>query len=529
MSPAILAPELLLVIFGHVEDKECLFNLASSSKRFNHLALDVYFASHGLDTNNIVMEPDPDDPGFKQGDAYLHALLISLALKGKDINSLTYRFNFRDKRSIIMEQTIAVARLIRRLGRIRGLRLTMFVPIHSLQTVMEEVNADLLDAVFNKSCQELYLSSDDLPMFSPFQVGQRMDPDAWTMDYYNHSARIPYYLRAVNKLPIFDTNRKIQPNPNMNLRRLKSDTFSPTFREFFSDMHRVNGLKLLTHLQLVNIYDCPQKDFLAAMKVNLPSLTVLIIRSCSRAYQRSLLDFISRHGGIVTLCFLLYTTDSDIHCLPVSKMPSRPLYMLRNLQQICVNPSYMPHFFESASSISPISLTKVTLQSTLSTYRDEKDAFYNALKALQSCPTRIELVLYSPLAASFSEFKTWFESIDRDSDPSESLPKLSLPCVRSLSLTYQFRDFDDDEITELPTWLGLFPDLEEVRLEIFVSQEPHAIELGASSSKWSKLISKAAAEKIKAVCPTIQKFGVVKGGKKRLVWSFDGANAVLVS
>ncbi|PPQ64186.1 hypothetical protein CVT24_008559 [Panaeolus cyanescens] len=462
------------------------------------------------------MEPAPNDVGFKQCNSYLHALLISLASSGKDIMSLSYRYNPRDRRSTIIQQTNGVARLILRLGKIRDLKLALFTPSSYFSDAVDQANAELLDAALYKNPHELHLASSST-IHTTTVFGNRKI----TLDK-SYEGRGSNPLLLLRNLRLFDTTKggsqpilAIGLGTDSELRRLKFDTFPHIFRQFSLDMVRLNRFSLLTHLQLANVRSCGEQDLLLSLlNVQFPCLTHLLIRSCHRGYQKILFDLVARHEGITLLSFQLDNKEGKVACLPVAELSSPPV--LQKLQRIGTTPGYAPHFFTSPSSL--VSLESVTLQDTFS-YFDGENVFFKALTALQSCPTRIELTLY--ISSPAFSFKRIFENMN--SNPSFLL-KPSLSCVRLLSLSYQSRDFSDEEITDLPTWFWPFPDLEEVRLEIFVAPQSNSADY--SVPKWNKITSKAAAERVKAACPALQKFSVVKGRTKRLAWSFDGENAV---
>ncbi|PPQ64183.1 hypothetical protein CVT24_008556, partial [Panaeolus cyanescens] len=489
-----------------IEDDQSLLKLASSSKAFNHLALHTYFSRHGLDTNNIVIKPTPNQSSSTTTNVYLRALLISLDASGKDVNSLTYRYNCYDSISAIAEQILGVSRLIRRLGSIRELRLRSYVPFRFFSNAIDKANADLLDATFHKNPQELYLASFGALINGIGLKNQEMIEERGTP------------LQSLEHPHLFDTKSSRQPNRDTELRRLRFDDFTSIFRQFSFNMVRLERFKLLTHLELANIISCEEQDFSTSLlDAEFPCLTHLIIDLCHRGEQRILFDFVGRHGGITTLSFLLCDMYRRVEPLPVANLDSPPV--LPKLQQLRVTPCYIPHFFSSTSSL--VSIKKVILDSdiTMYRYRGENAYFFQALTALQSCPNRIDL------STTPKEFRNWLGSVN--SNPS-FLPKPSLSCVRSLLFSYRHVDFQDVEITELPTWFGPFPDLEEVQLEVLThNTRPDSFEF--HDSKWNKKTSRAVAEQIKAACPTIQKFSVVQGQAKALSWGFDGGNAVSVS
>ncbi|KAF9047633.1 hypothetical protein BJ165DRAFT_1467335, partial [Panaeolus papilionaceus] len=509
MSNPRVPPELFPLIFMHIEQDTDNFRVASASRLFNRLALRSYFLRHHEDPNpstiriyNTFLQP-----------THLQALLLSLDLVGKNVESLIYEYDSHEDWKVLVQQVRMLTRLINYLGTIKHLRLKLMaarITAHGLG----EANLTLLHTAKLKGIQNLDIVS-HYSIYYKSLIRRKRGCHVLT-----YGEGLPVLWPGSNRLKPGTRRQDLhwtEGTPSEpKLKHLVLQSFPSTFRWFYIDVLHFNR-HTLTRLEFRCIHRRNKVDFATFLaSLDLPALVDFCIEDSEHRHQKAILKFVARHPGITRLRCILEEDgwSSKYPVYPISLLSLQPKY--ENVEELAINMRYILHFLSPQSSMP--SLTKITLHTSLKTIVKGLTVLDEAMLALQYCQTPIQLILRSDCFAC--DLEEWFGSLLLDDI--DTRPERALTCVRSVTLVHDYQSFSAELLSHLPTWFALFPVLEQV--QIWAHAEGPSHYYTADEDKvWPFDQPERMIGELKRLCGSIEKFTMVVGmDKAGEVWDVKG-------
>ena len=476
-----LPSELLLAIFGEVESDNDLLSLAATSRRFNHLSLQVFFINHNFDPNSKTIKlTGAHCETLKK----ISALAMSLALRGTSLDHLTFDFGCIHDSGLLLYKIRILTRYIMNLSTIDRVTLHIFTPAFPIVTRWKRACLTFLETVIRKSCSNLHVETTRCLV-----VRQPDDEDILSLYHVPPpTSKKPRWFGI-----LWGRHSKVHviSNPKTGTKHLKEcfiQSFPPFLRPFYFRVLKANA-SVLTDLSFKRISSPLGAIDLGFLITNLhlPVLKRFAI-SFGVIPRHAIVEFLSKHSHI---------TSFEYHHIDYSYDPRSTLYRLDDglyhLKELTTTPDHIITLLPPLDLMP--SLTSITLEDEES-YMD--CPFSGAIRSLSSYSKKIKLTIVIP----FTDL-TVTASLVRFIRPSSSLSGFLLHCVESLCLRQNDWGLSETILDQLLVLLGLFPELKQLILHSFnpsSQKRPSVIERNTSLYPFF--------EQAKLVCPSITSISI---------------------